>query len=164
MLLRKGCGLSNQPSKNSTRPTSRYGEQKSSRLDNLAGRALVITTALLLVAIIIFGIRLFLQRDDEHVTASFISHERIDDSTSRVWIDVQRTDTSAPSYCIITALNYDKAEVGRRDVVFPAGGEETQRLAVDIPTRDIPVAGKVYGCSTTIPFFLDPNQTYTQAG
>ncbi|GAB3086737.1 DUF4307 domain-containing protein [Corynebacterium aquatimens] len=147
----------------SSRPASRYGTAKPSALDEFTGKAMVITTALLLIALVVFGVRLFLQRDDNPVTASFISHERIDESTSRVWIDVERKNPNVPSYCIVTSLNYEKAEVGRRDVMLPAGGEKSQRMAVDIPTRDLPVSGKVYGCSTTIPFFLDPEQSYTQA-
>ena len=104
-----------------------------------------------------------MQNRAQPITASLISHERIDDSTSRVWIDVSRNDPAVPGYCIITSLNYERAEIGRRDVVLPAGGEELTRMYVDIPVRDLPVSGGVYGCSTTIPSFLDADTEFVEA-
>ena len=61
-----------------------------------------------------------------------------------------------PSYCIITALNYGKAEVGRREFLIEPGGDRTKRFSVDIPTRDVAVAGTVYGCSDNPPSYLKP--------
>lgn len=71
-------------------------------------------------------------------------------------LDVTREDPELDSYCIIYALNYDVAEVGRRDVFVPGGGPQTVRMDVPIATRELAVAGDVYGCSTEIPEFLKP--------
>lgn len=69
-------------------------------------------------------------------------------------LDVTRENPELDSYCIIYALNYDVAEVGRRDVIVPAGGPQTVRMDVPIATRELAVAGDVYGCSTEIPSYL----------
>nr|WP_120492152.1 DUF4307 domain-containing protein [Corynebacterium lactis] len=69
-------------------------------------------------------------------------------------LDVTREKPELDSYCIIYALNYDLAQVGRRDVLVPAGGPATVRMDVPIATRETAVAGDVYGCSTEIPDFL----------
>lgn len=71
-------------------------------------------------------------------------------------LDVTREKPELDSYCIIYALNYDVAEVGRRDVFIPGGGPATVRMDVPIATRELAVAGDVYGCSTDIPEFLAP--------
>ena len=128
-----------------------------------AGRIVAIVSVLFVVLIVGFTARYIMQNRAQPITASLISHERIDDSTSRVWIDVSRNDPAVPGYCIITSLNYEHAEIGRRDVVLPAGGEELTRMYVDIPVRDLPVSGGVYGCSTTIPSFLDADTEFVEA-
>ncbi len=112
-----------------------------------------------LVIVIAFAVALgkYLQTAESQTTnISFASSERIDDSTMRVWADVSRKDTTQPAYCIVTALDYDMAEVGRREFYVPPGGEANQRFEIDVPTREMGVAGGVYGCSETIPFYLDP--------
>ena len=79
-----------------------------------------------------------------------------------MWVDVKRKNVDTPAYCIVTALNYDMAEVGRREVYISPGGENLQRLQLDIITREPAVAGGAYGCGETIPFYLD--QTKEQVG
>jgi len=76
-------------------------------------------------------------------------------------LDVTRDDAAQPAYCIVTAMNYDKTEVGRREAILAAGGDATQRLTVKIPTREQAVAADVYGCSTIFPSYLD-DSTSTQ--
>lgn len=93
--------------------------------------------------------------ENQSTNISFASSERIDDSTLRVWADISRKDVSVPAYCIVTALNYDMAEVGRREVYIPPGGPTQQRIETDIATRELAVAGGAYGCSEDIPFYLD---------
>ena len=85
------------------------------------------------------------------VSATTTGFSRIADRTLTVSVDVE-----VPSYCIITALNYGKAEVGRREFLIEPGGDRTKRFSVDIPTRDVAVAGTVYGCSDNPPSYLKP--------
>lgn len=70
-------------------------------------------------------------------------------------VDITRDDSDKPALCIITALDESTAEVGRREAVVAAGGSDTTRLVVDVPTHTNAVAGDVYGCSTVFPSYLD---------
>lgn len=87
--------------------------------------------------------------------AGWAREEGREDDVFIFTLDVTREDPSLDAYCVIYALNYDVAEVGRRDVFIPAGGPSTVRMDVPIQTREQAVAGDVYGCSTEIPSFLD---------
>lgn len=147
------------------RPTERYGKARKNRPSKSAGKVIAIVAVALVALIVVALGRFILARNAQPVSAALVSHERIDDKTSRVWFDVQRDASAidAPSYCIITSLNYERAEIGRRDVVIPPGGETHTRMHVDIPTRDLPVSGGVYGCATTFPSYLDPESTFTEA-
>lgn len=86
--------------------------------------------------------------------AGWAREEGREDDVFIFTLDVTREDPSMDAYCIIYALNYDVAEVGRRDVLIPAGGPSTVRMDVPIQTREQAVAGEVYGCSTEMPQFL----------
>lgn len=86
--------------------------------------------------------------------AGWAREEGREDDVFIFTLDVTREDPSMDAYCIIYALNYDVAEVGRRDVLIPAGGPSTVRMDVPIQTREQAVAGEVYGCSTEMPKFL----------
>lgn len=160
-IPRKG-GLSTTVSESShepfERPVDRYGAARrplDTRGNRWTGRAVII--AVLAVAII--TVALFAQfishRNESDVSGTATNFERIDDHTMSMRVDISRDDPSQPAYCIVSAIDYDKAEVGRRDVIVPAGGDHTQRLEVDIPTRDVPVSVSVYGCSTRMPWFLE---------
>ena len=121
-----------------------------------------VVSVILMGALLFFGARTIMNRFNEPVQAEFISQERIDDSTGRLWIDVTRKHPDTPAYCIVTAVDYSHAEVGRREVYISPGGENLQRLQLDITTREPAVAGGAYGCGETIPFYLD--QTEKQVG
>lgn len=139
-----------------SRPVERYGKDTSPKKPtSAAGKFVAIVMVLMVAAIAILAMRHLMTRDESPVSASFITHERLDDDTSRVWVDIVRSDVDEPSYCIVTALNYAMAEVGRREVAIPAGGDAQMRISVDMPVRDYPVSGTAYGCSSNVPFYLD---------
>ncbi|KQB85897.1 DUF4307 domain-containing protein [Corynebacterium mastitidis] len=138
------------------RPRSRYGAARPTEgSKGLSGKVIAVLMVVLLIAFVIVVARYLSTRDEPTVKAAMTNFERVDDATMHLDIDVTRSQPGVPSYCIVTAMNYDKAEVGRREVLIPAGGPETQRLAVEIPTRDRAVSGSVYGCSTQIPSYMD---------
>lgn len=85
-------------------------------------------------------------------------YDNTDDSIMMT-LDITRDDASQPAYCIVTAKNYDKSEVGRREAVLAAGGNATGRLTVKIETSEQAVAADVYGCSTIFPSYLDDSTT-----
>ncbi|WP_342319425.1 DUF4307 domain-containing protein [Corynebacterium mayonis] len=143
---------------------SRYGDPSRRNVPGgLSGKILAIATvAVLLLVAVAFG-RNVMQRQSVPVTADFITQEAIDDTTTRLWIDVDRKDPSIVSYCIVTAVDYSFAEVGRREVLVPAGGEQLVRIGVELPVRSPAVSGRVYGCSQDIPFYLNTEQENYEA-
>lgn len=137
------------------RPESRYGTEETPKPKGVAGKIIAVVLVIFIV-VAVFGIARYVQqRSAIPVQASIAAYERQDDQTMRLWVDITRDDVSQDSYCIVTALNYEMAEVGRREVIVPAGGEGAQRYEVDIPTRDYPVSTGVYGCATDIPSYMD---------
>ncbi len=142
---------------------SRSSQRYSSEKRGVSGKVVAVVAVLLIAAFLFVGARALSDRFNRPVTADFISQEHIDDSTGRLWIDVTRKDPSVPSYCIVTAVDYSHAEVGRREVIFPAGGEKQERVAVDLPLRAPLVSGRVYGCSDKLPFYMDETSEFYQA-
>lgn len=139
---------------------SRYGSAAS---QGISGKVVAVVVAVLLALVVFVGGRAFINDRSQPVKAEFISQERIDDSTARLWIDVKRTDTTRDSYCLVFAVSYDHSEIGRRAVVIPAGGEDNQRFQVELPTREPVASGRVYGCSQDIPAYMDTSSTYLGA-
>lgn len=133
---------------------SRYDGQPTQ--NTWTGKIIAVFALVLVVAFAVALAKYLRSAENQTTHINFASSERIDDSTMRVWADVSRKDTSVPAYCIVTALDYNMAEVGRREFYVPPGGEETQRFQVDVPTREVGVAGGAYGCGESIPFYLDP--------
>lgn len=146
----------------SPRPAERYGRNRGSG-GSIGGKVVAIVSALLMIALLVVGARTIMERFNEPVRAEFISQEHIDDNTGRLWIDVNRKNPDTPAYCIVTAVDYSHAEVGRREVVLPAGGEEHSRIAVDLPLREPLVSGRIYGCSENLPFYMDPESGFYAA-
>lgn len=146
----------------SPRPAERYGRNRGSG-GSIGGKVVAIVSALLMIALLVVGARTIMERFNEPVRAEFISQEHIDDETGRLWIDVNRKNPDTPAYCIVTAVDYSHAEVGRREVVLPAGGDEHSRIAVDLPVREPLVSGRIYGCSENLPFYMDPESSFYAA-
>lgn len=128
----------------------RYGD----RNQRPTGKILVIGIIGMLVIALAYVFVQVNRVSEPDVTASQAGWAREEGREDDVFIftlDVTREDPSKDSYCIIYALDYHVAEVGRREVFVPAGGPSTVRMDVPIHTRGEAVAGDVYGCSTTIP-------------
>ena len=141
---------------------SRYGAA-GSEAKGASGKIVAIFAIAMLVLVLIMAGQAIVRSQARPVTAEFITQERVDDSTARLFIDVNRKDTTKDAYCIIFAVDYNHAEIGRREVILPAGGEKRQQLAVDVPTREPVVSGRIYGCSQDIPFYMDTSSTYVDA-
>ena len=130
----------------------RYNRQRED--NNFAGKVIVIGAILFLIA----GAYVFWQYSQyqmkDQVTGERISYSRLEDNTLRLTFDSVRDNPALPSYCIVLSWDYNRAELGRREILIPPGGEKRTRHVVDIPSRGIPVFGEVYGCSTVIPSYL----------
>lgn len=137
----------------SSRSSARY-QTDGPRSGSISVKVIVVVAIIFAVLFVGVFARYLIQRYEQPVDASMAGFERIDDSTLELSLDISRRDITRPSYCIVLALNYSMAEVGRREVLVPPGGEETQRITVSVPTRDVPVSGNVYGCSATIPHHM----------
>lgn len=149
-----------------SRPRSRYGSQAEAPSavaepkPSVVSKALAVFIAAMLALMVFLVGRSVLQQQARPVTAEFITQERLDDETARLWIEVDRKDTDQDAYCIVFAVDYDHSEIGRREVVIPAGGEKLQRLAVDMPTREPVASGRIYGCSQQLPPYMTTSTTF----
>lgn len=129
----------------------RYGTQRNKAF---TGKLLVTILAILIAGSLAYAVSQFMTASSADVSAVESGGTVVSDDRLRMRVDVTREDPSAPAYCILTAMDYDKSEVGRREFLVPAGGPKTSRHSVDIQTRVRGYAGKVYGCSSVIPSHL----------
>ncbi|KHO29805.1 DUF4307 domain-containing protein [Corynebacterium minutissimum] len=137
-----------------SRSQSRYGSSPKST-GSWTNRAIVLVFLAAFIAMVVFGVQYFRTQQKVNANISYVSHEILSDDTARIWVDITRNRVEEPAYCIVQAFDYSKAEVGRREIAVPAGGEEAQRVAIDVPTNHRAVAGGAYGCSVNIPSYLD---------
>lgn len=130
---------------------ARYGAERNRPF---AGKVLVIALVVLIAGAMAYAVNQFMNASSADVTAVESGGSVGSDNRLNMRVDVTREDPSQPAYCIVTAMDYDKNEVGRREFYIPAGGPETSRHSVDINTRVQGYAGKIYGCSSIIPSHL----------
>lgn len=133
----------------------RYSKESSTTKGTLSGKIVAIFALAMAIAIGVALVKYFQSSANTIVNGETASVEQIDEHAMRVIVDITRKDTTVPTYCIVTALNYDITEVGRREVIIPPGGERTVRIPVEVATTETAVSGDVYGCSDIIPFYMD---------
>lgn len=141
---------------------ARYSERVDhgrTRAGDLTSKAVAAVFVAIIVVGIFFGFQYLQSRDDVNAQISYVSHEEIDEDTLGVWVDVTRNRPEEAAYCIVQAYDYSKAEVGRREFALAPDGRETIRAFVEIPTTAPAVAGDAYGCSSTIPPYMDTEHT-----
>ncbi|MBV7295701.1 DUF4307 domain-containing protein [Corynebacterium sp. TAE3-ERU12] len=134
-------------------PSERYGDTR--RVPS--GKLIIIGIVAMVVACVAYILVQMDRVSTPDVTATPAGWARAEGHEEDVFIftlDVTREQPEQDAYCIIYALNYDMAEVGRRDVIVPGSNEPTVRLDVPVRTREQAVAGDVYGCSTDMPALL----------
>src|SRR5699024_7370499 len=95
---------------------ARYGAERNRPF---AGKVLVIALVVLIAGAMAYAVNQFMNASIGVVTAiesggSVVSHNRLNKRD-----DVTREDPSKPAYCVVTAMNYDKNEVGRREFYVP---------------------------------------------
>lgn len=155
-----------QPNQNSHVTQRNRGARYSERTDHgrvrsgdLTSKAVVAIFVAIIVVGIFFGFKYLESRDRINAQIHYISHEEIDEDTFGVWVDVTRSRPDEPAYCIVQAYDFSKAEVGRREFALAADGRENVRAFVEIPITAQAVAGDAYGCSSTMPPYLDTEHT-----
>ena len=158
-----------KPTPPQPRQRARYGSStgspnaEGSAGKGVSGKVIAIFAVAMVLLVVVMAGQAFIRAQSRPVTAEFITQERIDDSTARLWIEVDRKDTTVDAYCVVFAVDYEHAEVGRREVFIPAGGEKLQSVAVDLPTRAPVSSGRIYGCSQDVPFYMDTANSYLGA-
>ncbi|MFH0412420.1 DUF4307 domain-containing protein [Corynebacterium sp. L4756] len=155
-----------QPNQNTQGAQQPRGAKYSERIDHgrtrggdLTGKAIAAIFVAVIIVGIYFGFQYFKSQENINAQINYISHEQIDEGTLGVWVDVTRNRPEETAYCIVQAYDYAKAEVGRREFALAADGRETVRAFVEIPTSAPAVAGEAYGCSSSMPPYLDPEHT-----
>ncbi|APT84432.1 DUF4307 domain-containing protein [Corynebacterium aquilae] len=121
---------------------------------NASGKIVAVLAVIVAVIAVVVIWQYFQARQSITISATPGGFERTNDTTLLLNVDVTRKNTDVDSYCIVTAQNYNVEEVGRREFIIPAGGPKVQRFQVEIPSREMPVAGRVYGCSENPPHYL----------
>lgn len=139
----------------SARPVSTSARYANTRDSRFNGKALSLILSIILAGSLAYVVAQMGRTATADVSAQESGGQIISDNRLQASIDVTRRDPSQAAYCIITALDYDKNEVGRREFVIPAGGESVTRFLVDVNTRERGHAAKSYGCSSTIPSYLE---------
>lgn len=76
------------------------------------------------------------------------------DNTVDVQFTVTRKEPGTAVACVIRARAKDGSEVGRREVVIPAGNETQVGVRTQVRTSAPPVIGEVFGCSPSVPPYL----------
>ncbi|AKV58725.1 MULTISPECIES: DUF4307 domain-containing protein [Corynebacterium] len=153
-------------SANSPKQRPRYGaatEKQRQQGTTVSGKIIVIVAVVLVAFTLVVAGQAIYRSQSRPISAEVVGEERVSDDTARVWVDVTRKKTDEDAYCIIQAVDYDHAEVGRREFVIPAGGEDVLRFEVELPTRGRLADGRVYGCSYDLPSYLDPQSAHLGA-
>ncbi len=132
----------------SAAPSAQYRKRNNG---TFAGKLMAVIFAIIMIAVGVYMVQMFRQVSAVDVEAVETGGTVISDNELQATVDITRDDTSKPAYCIIYALDYNKAEVGRRELVIPAGGERVQRVEFTMPTFARAHAAQVYGCSTVVP-------------
>lgn len=140
----------------SERPASRYRTDRDiSGGTNWTGKVIAAAAVVIVIGIVIAFVRFMNQQESTTVTASMGAFQRIDEHSFQLDVDVTRQDPSEVAYCIVTALNYEHAEVGRREVLVEPSVDSVVRITTLIPTREAAVSGGIYGCSHNIPAHMN---------
>ena len=135
-----------------------YGSRRETDT-GVSGKFIVIGVVAMLIVAALFIVNQWRNSSDADVSGTAAGYYDNTDDSIMMTLDITRDDASEPAYCIVTAKDFDKAEVGRREAVLAAGGDKTGRLTVKIPTSTQAVAADVYGCSTVFPSYLDDSTT-----
>lgn len=78
------------------------------------------------------------------------------DAAVTVQFSVTRDDPSRAAVCILRALSLDASETGRREMYIPPTSSTISFYRTTVRTSRPPVTGNVFGCSYTVPDYLQP--------
>ena len=112
------------------------------------------------VAVVLVGLGIavlgYKQFADPEVSGDATAFEIVSSDTVSVQYTVNRNDPSDAVSCVVRARADDGSEVGRREVLVPAGGEIQVGANTEVLTSEPAVIGEVFGCTTNVPPYLKP--------
>lgn len=97
----------------------------------------------------------FRQFGDPEVSGQATGYELLSSDRVAVQYTVNRSNPDDAVVCIVRARAKDGSEVGRREVVVPAGGDLQVGARVELTTSRPAVIGEVFGCGVHVPPYLD---------
>lgn len=133
-------------------PEERYGRRRD---PGVTRKIVLLLLVLLLIAMVFYAWRKYQNLGSSDIEGFDAGFSVIDDEWIELKLDVTRKNPQEPAYCIVKALDYAKAEVGRREVYVAPSDEKTVSLSVPINTRKKAAAATVYGCGSDIPGYLE---------
>ncbi|GAC80569.1 protein of unknown function [Gordonia malaquae] len=113
-------------------------------------------SALVVVAGVGLAYAGYTQFADPEVSGSATAFEILSSDTVSVQYTVNRSNPDEAVACVVRARAQDGAEVGRREVLIPAGGETQVGAKTEVLTSRPAVIGEVFGCTATVPPYLKP--------
>ncbi|MFW0791135.1 DUF4307 domain-containing protein [Gordonia sp. CPCC 205333] len=94
------------------------------------------------------------QFGDPKVSGQATGYQITSSNSIEVQFTVTRQDPGTAVACVVRARAKDGGEVGRREVLVPAGESTQVGAGSQVLTSRPPVIGEVFGCTTTVPPYL----------
>lgn len=120
-------------------PPNRYGRTRKP-----VSRRVLIPLASTLAALGVAGALYATWATGRHAQGRVVSFQT-SDSGVQITANIRR-DPARDTECVLRARNHDGAEVGRRVLVIPSGGESRLTVSEFLSTRERPVTGEIRDC------------------
>ncbi|GAC58231.1 hypothetical protein GOHSU_35_00260 [Gordonia hirsuta DSM 44140 = NBRC 16056] len=95
---------------------------------------------------------------DPEVSGSATGHDVLSSNSVAVLYTVNRKNPDEAVACVVRGRAQDGAEVGRREVLIPAGDEVQIGARTVVQTSRPAVIGEVFGCTTSVPSYLQAEE------
>ncbi|GAA4752721.1 DUF4307 domain-containing protein [Gordonia alkaliphila] len=146
-------GVSDQP-KPQSGPRATYPVEQSA--SSKRRWFLILSVGVVLAGLVIAYIG-FQKFGDPEVSGSATGHEVLSSDQIAVQYTVNRQNPDDPVACVVRARARDGAEVGRREVLIPAGNDVQVGARTIVYTSRPAVIGEVFGCTASVPDYLQPD-------
>ncbi|WP_024332589.1 DUF4307 domain-containing protein [Gordonia hirsuta] len=118
---------------------------------------LISSTTVVVLGVIIAFIG-WKQFADPEVSGSATGHDVLSSNSVAVLYTVNRKNPDEAVACVVRGRAQDGAEVGRREVLIPAGDEVQIGARTVVQTSRPAVIGEVFGCTTSVPSYLQAEE------
>lgn len=112
------------------------------------------------VVVVVAGVGIaylgYKQFADPAVSGDATAFEIVSSDTVSVQYTVNRSNPDDAVSCVVRARAEDGSEVGRREVLIPAGDQTQVGAKTDVTTSEPAVIGEVFGCTVNVPPYLKP--------